>query len=95
MDSKNDNPQVKLSDDEQSEIVTLNSDYQNLLLTLGQLSIEKINLKSDMDVLKKSEKKCKKSYTELRNKETMFLDRLKKKYGEGSLDIESGIYVKL
>jgi hypothetical protein len=94
MDSKNNNPQVKITDDEQSEIVTLNSEYQTLILNLGQLNLQKINLKTEMDVLKKEEKSCKKSYFELKNKENIFLERLKKKYGDGVLDIESGIYVK-
>mgnify|MGYP006243380623 CR=1 FL=1 len=94
MDSKNNNPQVKVSDDDQSEIVALNSEYQNLLLRLGQLNLKKINLKTEMNALKKEEKNCKKSYFDLTNKETIFMERLKKKYGEGSLDIESGIYIK-
>ena len=35
MDSKNNNPQIKISEDEQTEIVALNSEYQNLLLAIA------------------------------------------------------------
>ena len=46
-----------------------------------------------MSELKKFDKTCKKNYYDLKNKEDIFAERLKKKYGDGVLDIESGIYI--
>ena len=85
--------QIKITEDEQAEIVRLNAEFQNLLLRLGETSVEEINLKKELSELKKFRKNCKKLYNDLKNKENMFTDRLKNKYGEGMLDIESGIYI--
>ena len=87
------NSQIKITEDEQAEIAGLNAEFQNLLLQLGDTSIKKINLKKELSEIKKFQKKCKKLYYELKNKENLFADRLKNKYGEGMLDMESGIYI--
>lgn len=85
--------QIKITEDEQAEIAGLNAEFQNLLLQLGDTSIKKINLKKELSEIKKFQKTCKKLYYELKNKENLFADRLKNKYGEGMLDMETGIYI--
>jgi len=86
--------QIQITEDEQSEIAGLNVEFQNLLLQIGNTNVKKMDFKKQLSELKKFERGCKKSYYELKKREDIFADRLKSKYGDGLLDMESGIYIK-
>jgi len=88
------NSQIKITKEEQTEILELNAEYQNLLIAFGEISAERFKLKSKLKRLKENEKTLNKTFLEFGNKETIMLERLKRKYGDGQLDIESGIYIK-
>tara|TARA_B100001093_G_scaffold152376_1_gene145099 strand:+ start:1662 stop:1937 length:276 start_codon:yes stop_codon:yes gene_type:complete len=88
------NNQCKITDDEKNELVELNAEYQNLLLSMGELNVEELSLKTQLKSVKQTKKKYKESLIQFKNKEKIFSDRLTKKYGVGDLDISSGIYVK-
>jgi len=88
------NNQCKITEDEKNELVELNAEYQNLLLSMGELSVNEITLKAELKSVRQTKKKYKESLNQFKNKETIFSDRLTKKYGAGDLDISSGIYVK-
>tara|TARA_B100002019_G_scaffold155373_1_gene133835 strand:+ start:1279 stop:1554 length:276 start_codon:yes stop_codon:yes gene_type:complete len=88
------NNQCKITDDEKNELVELNAEYQNLLLSMGELNVEELSLKTQLKSLKQTKKKYKESLIQFKNKEKIFSDRLTKKYGAGDLDISSGIYLK-
>jgi hypothetical protein len=61
---------------------------------MGELSVNEITLKAELKSVRQTKKKYKESLIQFKNKETIFSDRLTKKYGAGDLDISSGIYVK-
>lgn len=86
--------QIKISEDEQTELADLNLEFQNILLALGELFVEETALKSKLKELKHSKKKYKSLLNQFKSKENIFSERLSKKYGSGSLDITSGIYLK-
>ncbi len=88
------NNQCKITDDEKNELVELNAEYQNLLLSMGELNVEELSLKTQLKSLKQTKKQYKESLIQFKNKEKVFSDRLTKKYGAGDLDISSGIYLK-
>lgn len=88
------NNQCKITDDEKSELVELNAEYQTLLLSMGELLVTEVSLKEELKSLKNTKKKYKESLAHFKNKEKIFSDRLTKKYGAGDLDISSGIYLK-
>jgi len=88
------NNQCKITDDEKSELVELNAEYQTLLLSMGELMVNEVSLKEELKSLKNTKKKYKESLAHFKNKEKIFSDRLTKKYGTGDLDISSGIYLK-
>lgn len=88
------NNQCKITDDEKNELVELNAEYQNLLLSMGELNVEELSLKTQLKSLKQTKKKYRESLIQFKNKEKIFSDRLTKKYGAGDLDISSGIYLK-
>ena len=88
------NNQCKITEDEKNELVELNAEYQTLLLSMGELSVNEITLKAELKSVRQTKKKYKESLIQFKNKETIFSDRITKKYGAGDLDISSGIYVK-
>jgi hypothetical protein len=88
------NKQCNITEDEQSELLELSGEYQNLLLALGELQVEELSLENELEIVKNTKTKYKESLHQFKNKEKLFLERLNKKYGEGSLDTTSGIYLK-
>ena len=88
------NKQCNISEDEQSELVDLTAEYQNIILALGELQVEELSLSNQLDVIKTRQNKLKDTVVEFKGQEKLFLQRLTKKYGEGSLDTSSGIYFK-
>tara|TARA_B100000676_G_C18063017_1_gene839079 strand:- start:1707 stop:1991 length:285 start_codon:yes stop_codon:yes gene_type:complete len=86
--------QYNISEDEQTELLELNAEYQNLLLALGELQVEELSLDNELRIVKETKDKYKESLIQFKNKEKLFLERLTKKYGDGSLDTSSGVYLK-
>lgn len=86
------NKQCNISEDEQSELVDLTAEYQNIILALGELQVEELSLNNQLDAVKAKQNKFKDTLVAFKGKEKLFLQRLTKKYGEGSLDTSSGIY---
>jgi hypothetical protein len=66
----------KINEEELDFIKTIQLNYQNIILQIGQIEIEKNIL------IKKTEE------LELKSKE--FLDKLYEKYGDGNINIETG-----
>jgi len=89
-----DNKEIKLTTDEQAEIMQLNQEYQEVLIAFGELHLKKIQLKLEEENLTSLEDQYKESYIEVEKKEFNFKERLGKKYGEGEIDVQSGIYIK-
>ena len=84
--------EVKLTTDEVSEILELNNEYQSVLINFGQLHLQKIHLEKELTNISKLEEEYYASYDEIEKQEKNFKDRITRKYGEGEIDLESGIY---
>ena len=86
--------QINITEDEQREIVHLNADYQETLIEMGELHLNKVTINQELEKLKETEEHVNSKYETLKKKEEMFLERLSNKYGEGMLDPKTGIYIK-
>ena len=86
--------EVKLTSDELSEILELNNDYQNILINFGQLHIRKVHIEKEQEQVSKLEKEYYTSYIEVEKQEKNFKERISRKYGEGEIDLDSGIYIR-
>ena len=94
MDNNINDFQVKITEDEQREIVQLNADYQETLIEMGELHLNKTTIKQELETLKETENDVNSKYESLKKKEELFLERLSIEYGEGMLDPKTGIYIK-
>lgn len=88
-----DNKEIKLTTDEQAEMLELNQEYQTVLIDIGQLQMQRMQLKEQLEELDSTETHCKSAYTEIEKKELNFRNRLIKKYGEGELDAHTGVFI--
>jgi len=73
----------KLTEDELSSIKNVKQEYSDLLSTLGELSYQKMTI----DLLIDEEKK---KVKDIKEREAKILDELKEKYGNVSINIETG-----
>lgn len=77
--------QVKFSQAEVDELAAIRRSYEEITLALGQLELQKRELA-------KNEKRINERLTASEAQEKVFLDKIVAKYGEGTFDIQSGVF---
>tara|TARA_Y100000310_G_C20523164_1_gene734710 strand:+ start:41 stop:292 length:252 start_codon:yes stop_codon:yes gene_type:complete len=77
---------VKFSDEEVNELKEIRDSYETVAHELGQIQLQQVFLK-DRDV------EIKESLKVLKDRETKQADKLQKKYGVGTLDIDTGEFI--
>ena len=83
---------VKFTEDEMKQINTLQQGYVSLQNALGQLSVNRIRLNQQFDDLDTTEENVRTQFVENQTKEREFVDSINKKYGDGNLDLTSGVF---
>ena len=84
--------EVKFSEEEMKQINVLQQGYVNLQNALGQLSVNRIRLNQQFDDLDTAEDNVRVQFVENQTKEREFVDVINKKYGDGNLDLTSGVF---
>ncbi len=67
----------KLTTEELQSVKTIRQDYSNLALAVGELELQKFNLLENYQ-------------KEIATREKQLATQLQEKYGEGSIDLETG-----
>ena len=83
---------VKFTEDEMKEISKLQQTYLTLQNTLGQISVARIKLEQQLSDLDSNEDALKGQFVENQSKEKDFVDIINKKYGDGNLDLTTGVF---
>jgi hypothetical protein len=73
----------KLTEEELQQVKEIKQQYTNLALSLGELELQKINLERDKEQLLEIQE-------QLSIKEMSLVKTLNEKYGNGSINIETG-----
>ena len=89
LDKKN-----KFTEEELKEVQNIQTSYANIQNQFGQLSINKIRLEEQLNNLEKANENNIKAFNDLQDKEKSFLDEITKKYGEGTLNPETGEFTQ-
>jgi hypothetical protein len=76
---------TKFTEAEINELAAIRESFDQVTITLGQLEMQKRNLK-------KNEQQLNERIIALESQEKVFLDGIVAKYGEGSFDIATGIF---
>tara|TARA_Y100001963_G_C6592884_1_gene358788 strand:+ start:301 stop:606 length:306 start_codon:yes stop_codon:yes gene_type:complete len=84
--------EVKFTEDEMKQITELQGTYVNLQNALGQLNINRIRLEQQLEELDSGEDNIRTKFVETQTKEREFVQSINKKYGDGNLDLNSGVF---
>lgn len=83
---------IKITEAEFSEIRTLQSKFQDIVLKMGYLGLEKIDLDRVVNEFVEKEGKIKEELSAFQKAENTLLDKLIKTYGEGNLNMADGTF---
>ena len=84
--------EVKFSEDEMKKLNDLQESYVNSQNALGQLSVNRIRLEQQLKDLDSAEDTVKARFVETQTKEREFGESINGKYGDGNLDLTTGIF---
>ena len=84
---------VKFTEDELKTVTKIREDYFNIQNEFGQIKLAKIRLETQINSVEIREEELHKQFVELQNSETKFLDSITDKYGQGTLNPETGEFI--
>ena len=85
--------QIKFSEDELNKIKTIRDNNTAIVLDLGQNELETFSLATRLKELETEKQKLQSNYLQLRQDERNLIQELNTKYGSGTVDIESGVFI--
>ena len=83
---------TKFSDDDYTNLLKLREDYKNILMSIGQIELDKRLSDIEYD---KSIKTLVSEHLKLVDIEKRMFDEIQKKYGDGSYDITTNTFTPL
>ena len=83
---------VKFTDDELKSLQDLQTNYQEKQVALGQLSVQRILVNQQMEVLAIRQEELETEYTAVQQEERDLVQGLNEKYGPGQLDPQTGVF---
>tara|TARA_Y100000592_G_C5395994_1_gene280648 strand:+ start:314 stop:601 length:288 start_codon:yes stop_codon:yes gene_type:complete len=86
--------EIKFTEEEMKKVSEIRQKYVTIQNSFGQISINRLRLNQQNDDLDKAEQTLSTEFMENQNSERDFVDEINKKYGDGNLDINTGIFTK-
>ena len=90
---KEENGIKKFTEYELKDLNDLQQEYGEVQNLLGQLSLREILLRQEKELIEESKEEAESTYKSTQQKERDLVDKLTKKYGEGTLDQVSGVFI--
>lgn len=84
---------TKLTDDEIKELTDIQRRYHEKLVQFGELYLRKIEIETASNELTQKENEVKTSFNDLSKEEQIVMDKLHKKYGDGSVNQQDWTFV--
>jgi len=84
---------IKFTEDEMKKIKEFQESYVTIQQNLGQISIAELRLNQQLKSLNESEVELKNKFVEVQQNEKSFIEEITKKYGDGTLDPNSGTFI--
>jgi|TARA_R100001163_G_C4989780_1_gene142782 hypothetical protein len=81
---------VKFTEEEMSGVKDIQKQFFDIQRQFGQIAMARLRLQEQLDNLDQSESDLVDQFNKNKEKENKFLDETTKKYGEGSLNPETG-----
>ena len=84
---------VKFTEEEMGKIKKVQSTYLGVQQAFGQVRVTKLRLEQQLEASEKAEFDLKDKFLEVQGDEQNLIKELNEKYGDGSLDLESGTFI--
>ncbi len=81
---------VKFTEEEMNSVKDIQKQFFDIQRQFGQIAMARLRLQEQLDNLDQSESDLVDQFNKNKEKENKFLDETTKKYGEGSLNPETG-----
>ena len=82
----------KFTEEEMGKIKEIQSSYLGVQQAFGQLEVNKLRLQQQLDSTQQASTELKDKFSEVQNNEQKLIEELNAKYGDGSLNLESGTF---
>jgi len=86
---------IKVSEEEVKKIKELRGSYQDLIIQVGQVELQMNDLSGALKSLSEAKEKLMTKYNEIKQTERTQLDELNKKYGVGTLNVDTGLFTSI
>ena len=83
---------TKFTKEEMDNISKIQETYLEIQQKLGQVALNRLKIDQQVEAVDKLEEELLKKFTITQKEEKDFVDGVTKKYGDGTLDPESGIF---
>ena len=83
---------TKFTKEEMETISKIQETYLEIQQKLGQVSLSKLKLEQQSEAIDKMEKEILENFKKTQKEEKDFVDEVTKKYGDGTLNPENGIF---
>ena len=84
---------IKMTDNEIAEVKMLQEKFQQKIFQMGQWYLQNMDAKARTKAVNEQAIKLEDEWNGLQKMETELIDKLLTKYGEGSLDLQSGTFI--
>ena len=84
--------EVKFTEEEIKQVKEIQDSYFNIQNDLGQLNITKLRLNKQLESLDEQENNLTENFFKTQDSEIKFLEGINKKYGQGTLNPETGVF---
>jgi|TARA_B100001094_G_C18195720_1_gene810759 septal ring factor EnvC (AmiA/AmiB activator) len=83
---------IKFNDEELKQLESLQNDYSQKQVELGQIHVQRLLLNQQLAELQNRQSEIEQQYIEIQGREKQMVDVLNEKYGAGQLDPETGVF---
>ena len=83
---------IKFNDEELKQLESLQNDYSQKQVELGQIHVQRLLLNQQLAELQNRQSEIEQQYIEIQGREKPMVDVLNEKYGAGQLDPETGVF---
>ena len=83
---------VKFTEKELEKIKSFQQEYVNVQMTFGQIELSKMRFEEQLTLLDESYENTAKELDKIQKEEREFITDINKKYGDGVLDPQTGVF---
>ena len=83
---------IKFSEEEMQQLAGLQQSYREKMEMFGQAKVQRLLLTQQLDALTNAEQQIEVEYRDVQESERKLVEELNNKYGQGTLDVETGIF---